>query len=109
MKICHKRELETKPVRGFELETAGGPLPVLLLLQHDTPRAYRNSCPHTGIPLDWTPGEFMDITGKLLQCATHGALFRPADGYCIAGPCQGQSLQALNVTEIGEEIHLMED
>jgi len=33
----------------------------------------------------------------LIQCATHGALFRIRDGYCVAGPCAGQGLIPLEV------------
>jgi naringenin degradation protein FdeD len=28
-------------------------------------------------------------------CASHGALFEKSTGYCVAGPCAGQSLQTL--------------
>ncbi|MEE8263379.1 MAG: Rieske (2Fe-2S) protein, partial [Gammaproteobacteria bacterium] len=40
----------------------------------------------------WVPDQFLDETGNLLQCATHGALFRIEDGFCVAGPCTGASL-----------------
>jgi nitrite reductase/ring-hydroxylating ferredoxin subunit len=26
------------------------------------------------------------------MCGTHGAVFRPEDGYCFDGPCSGRSL-----------------
>lgn len=56
---------------------------------------YVNSCPHIGTPLDWAPDEFLDATGTFLQCATHGAHFRIEDGYCVKGPCVGESLEAV--------------
>ena len=56
---------------------------------------YVNSCPHTGVNLEWMPDRFFSADGRYLQCATHGALFRPEDGYCVGGPCTGQSLQPL--------------
>jgi len=31
------------------------------------------------------------------QCSTHGARFRIADGYCVAGPCRGERLSAVAV------------
>lgn len=58
-------------------------------------RVYANRCPHRGTELDWIPGRFMDASGRYLQCATHGALFRPGTGECIAGPCRGRTLQTL--------------
>jgi len=59
--------------------------------------AYRNRCPHTGAPLDWQPDQFLDLEQMFIQCAFHGALFRIADGYCVRGPCAGQSLEAVSV------------
>jgi nitrite reductase/ring-hydroxylating ferredoxin subunit len=56
---------------------------------------YHNLCPHTGIPLEWQPDQFFDLGKAFLQCATHGALFRSEDGYCVRGPCAGDSLQAI--------------
>lgn len=38
------------------------------------------------------PDRFFDRTGALLLCGTHGALFRPDDGVCVAGPCVGHRL-----------------
>lgn len=62
-----------------------------------TPRAYLNQCPHMGVELNWKPGGFMDSDNLFLQCSTHGALFKPRDGECIAGPCQGDALTALDI------------
>lgn len=53
---------------------------------------YENRCPHRGIPLEWVPDQFLDSTERLIQCATHGALFLPDTGECVAGPCAGTSL-----------------
>lgn len=59
--------------------------------------AYENHCPHAGHPLDWTPGQFLDPTGTLFQCASHRARFRIVDGVCVAGPCPGRRLTAVPV------------
>ena len=53
---------------------------------------YANRCPHRGIPLEWVPDQFLDSSGRLIQCASHGALFLPESGECVAGPCSGASL-----------------
>lgn len=55
---------------------------------------YENRCPHRGIPLEWVPDQFLDSSGRLIQCATHGALFLPESGECVAGPCAGAYLKA---------------
>lgn len=54
---------------------------------------YENSCPHTGATLNWQPDEFMSFDGMYIQCSIHGAQFRIYDGYCVYGPCAGQSLR----------------
>jgi len=61
--------------------------------------AYVNRCPHMGTELDWQPGEVFDESGTHLVCATHGALFQPSTGYCVAGPCPGASLRRLPTIE----------
>ena len=62
--------------------------------------AYVNRCPHMGTELDWQPGEFLEESGLYLVCSTHGALFDPLTGTCVAGPCRGASLEPLQVREI---------
>lgn len=57
---------------------------------------YLNRCPHLHVPLNWEPNKFLNNSGDLIQCSTHGALFDIANGECLQGPCQGQSLQAID-------------
>jgi len=64
-----------------------------------TLRAYKNSCPHTGAPLNWTPDQFLTRTGLYIQCSIHGAMFKIQDGECFAGPCSGKFLEALRFIE----------
>ena len=59
--------------------------------------AYQNSCPHTGAPLEWKAGQFLDFEDKFIQCAMHGALFEIDSGKCFRGPCTGNSLQAVEL------------
>ena len=61
--------------------------------------AFVNRCPHLGTELDWQPGEFFEEGGLYLACSTHGALFEPGTGFCVAGPCRGASLERLQVRE----------
>lgn len=56
---------------------------------------YENRCPHTGAPMDWAPGRFLDVSGSLIQCSLHGAQFRIEDGFCVWGPCAGDRLRPL--------------
>lgn len=67
---------------------------------------YRNVCPHLGIELHWLENQFLDPSGSLIQCSTHGALFLIDSGECVAGPCGGQFLRAVDFEIRGEEMHL---
>ncbi|HEY7602140.1 MAG TPA: Rieske (2Fe-2S) protein [Methylomirabilota bacterium] len=66
--------------------------------------AYVNRCAHAGTPLDWWPNEFFTDDGRLLICATHGALFQPDTGRCAGGPCAGGSLWPLTVRVEGDRM-----
>ena len=59
-----------------------------------------------GVELDWMEGEFFDDSGLYLICSTHGATYAPESGFCVAGPCRGQSLQELAVEERNGNIYL---
>ncbi len=93
--LCSSRELAEGQSRGFIVED----LNLLLVRRHGQVYAYRNRCPHRGIALEWLPDQFLDHSGSLIQCATHGALFLIESGECVAGPCAGQMLQAIACQE----------
>lgn len=77
------------------IEIAGEERGVFVVKKDQQLYLYRNSCPHLGVELNWQENQFLDLDGELIQCAMHGALFRIEDGFCLAGPCQGQSLEAV--------------
>jgi len=54
--------------------------------------AYVNRCRHMTTPLDFIRDEFLSEDRRHLMCYTHGALYEPHSGLCIAGPCKGESL-----------------
>jgi nitrite reductase/ring-hydroxylating ferredoxin subunit len=58
-----------------------------------------NQCAHKLVELDWEPGNFFDTENRYLICSTHGALYEPASGLCVEGPCRGANLFALSVVE----------
>ncbi len=73
----------------------------LLVATPDGARAYRNVCPHVSIPLDRGGEPLLTADGLFLVCRNHGALFAPEDGLCVAGPCQGESLDPLRIARRG--------
>lgn len=92
--ICALSEIADGKSKGFELEGHS----FFIVRQGEHIYAYLNQCPHMGIPLEWTPDEFLSIDGSHIQCCTHGAMFEINNGYCIYGPCYGDSLQSIHVT-----------
>jgi nitrite reductase/ring-hydroxylating ferredoxin subunit/GNAT superfamily N-acetyltransferase len=58
---------------------------------------YVNSCPHWGTPLEIVPGNLMTRDKKYLFCATHGAKFQLEDGFCVDGPCEGESMKPVTL------------
>ena len=106
MFLCKIDELEENKARGFS--TAGNidQHDVILVKRDGQFYAYKNNCPHTGVNLNWQPDEFMDMESFYLQCSVHGALFNVEDGVCVRGPCINQSLIALSIQTINDEIHI---
>lgn len=95
IRICASSELPEGQSRGFRV--AG--LSLLAVRRQGQAYLYRNRCPHRGVALEWQPDRFLDSSGSLIQCATHAALFLIETGECVAGPCAGQSLQAIDCRE----------
>ncbi len=97
--LCRLQALAVGASKGFARNPQARYADVLVVRTATGIYAYRNQCPHTGAPMEWEPDRFLDFSGALIQCGIHGALFRIEDGYCVAGPCARQSLQALPVIE----------
>ena len=92
--LCRLDEIRDPGSKGFERDDGS----IFVIRRGSEVTGYINSCPHTGGPLDWVEGQFLDQCGQYIVCATHGALFRPGDGLCIAGPCAGDRLKPVAVT-----------
>ncbi len=71
---------------------------------HGKAYAYVNQCAHLAVELDWNEGDFFTAQKEHLICATHGAHYRPDNGFCVMGPCKGKSLRAIPLTEHNQEI-----
>ena len=107
--ICPSRALvEGRRGVRFAVEGAGGEGKGFAVRFDGAVHAFVNCCPHAGTELDWQPGEFFEESGLYLACATHGALFEPDTGLCIAGPCQGMRLQRLTVEESHGQVRFHE-
>ena len=86
--LCDTDAIEDDGSRAFELEKNS----LFLVKKRGEFFAYLNQCPHLGIRLEWVEHRFLDNESSLIQCSTHGALFTIEKGFCVSGPCSGQSL-----------------
>jgi nitrite reductase/ring-hydroxylating ferredoxin subunit len=93
----------------FEVRRGGAPHPAFAIRHGGRVYAYLNRCAHVGVELDWLPGRFFDADGMVLICSTHGALYDPASGACLGGPCRGGALAAIPVDEVDGAVVLQRD
>jgi len=97
-----------KGVRFFALDDRGIESPAFVIRHRGEVHGFINRCAHIQVELDWQEGHFFDDDQQYLICATHGALYQPDSGVCIAGPCKNGKLEKLAITEDGEDIFVCE-
>jgi nitrite reductase/ring-hydroxylating ferredoxin subunit len=105
--LCRQDELAEGQCLAFTVAKGSRePEDIFLVRHQDRTYAYQNHCPHTGVNLNWLPDQFLDIDGKYIQCSVHGALFQIENGFCVRGPCAGQSLQPVELDISDGQIYL---
>jgi nitrite reductase/ring-hydroxylating ferredoxin subunit len=88
---------------GFDTAEA-----ILTRLDDGSVVAFRNYCQHwTDVRLDKGSGAAVR-DGEIL-CQKHGATFRQASGYCDHGPCEGASLETVDVAVEDGGVYLAAD
>ena len=92
----HLDELGDPDARGFFVGNGDWPFSGFVVHRNGRLYAYANICPHRHHPLELEPHAFLIDNGSLIRCTSHGALFVPETGNCLAGPCTGRSLIALS-------------
>ena len=95
--ICDLKELDNLSCKEFIVKKGGIEQDAFLIQFKQHYFAYENSCPHTGVNLNWQEEQFFSVDGLFLQCSVHGALFEPDSGLCVRGPCCGESLKKVDI------------
>lgn len=95
--VARVEELPPGGVKKFWLICRTYRIDAFLVNDQGSFYAYINRCRHMATPLDFLRGQFLSEDRRHLMCYTHGALYEPATGMCIAGPCKGESLHQLPV------------
>jgi nitrite reductase/ring-hydroxylating ferredoxin subunit len=101
---CDADELPPGRTATFRLTCGGRTVHGFVVNHAGSVHAYVNACPHVGSSLDLFPNEFLTEDGSLIVCASHGALFAPDSGECLAGPCAGDALTPLPVRVEGRAL-----
>jgi nitrite reductase/ring-hydroxylating ferredoxin subunit len=101
--IARVEEIQPGSVKKFWIICQKYRVDAFLVNDRGNFHAYVNRCRHMTTPLDFVRDQFFSEDGRHLMCYTHGALYEPATGVCVAGPCKGESLYPLPVrVEQGE-------
>lgn len=81
---------------------------VILVRLADGVAAYRNYCQHwTDVRLDKGSGAL--VRDGEIVCQKHGATFESDTGYCDFGPCEGATLDVVEVTVGDGAVYLADD
>lgn len=105
--LCALAELSDPGTHEFSIGEGEWPLRGFVVRQGEQLRAYVNRCPHAGHMLNLRPNRFFAPAEDLLLCSSHGALFDPMTGECVAGPCAGRALQKLDAEVMGGSVWLL--
>jgi nitrite reductase/ring-hydroxylating ferredoxin subunit len=97
--ILRAGELQPGQSRKFTLACGGQELECFVVNWRGALRAFVNRCRHIPMTLDWVENQFFDEAGDHLLCPTHGALYEPDGGECVAGPACGKALFAVPLVE----------
>ena len=106
--LCRANELQDNLAFARDIRVGDREIPCLVYGQGSELRVFLNSCPHTGVRLEWRPDDFLDASGRYLQCAMHGAQFEPSNGLCVDGPCIEQSLVSIPFEVCGDEVFVVD-
>lgn len=92
MPIAHVDDVAPGCTRKFILHCDGTEIEAFVLNYRGNFYAYVNRCCHIPMAMDWVDNQFFTDDSAHVQCATHGALYDPATGECVAGPPLGRCL-----------------
>ena len=103
--LCNSADLADSGLAvPFDVEYQGQTCFAFAIRFEGDAHAYLNRCSHVAMEMDYQPNRFFDESGQYLMCATHGAMYEPATGHCVGGPCRG-GLVKIPVSEQGSVVH----
>ncbi len=106
--LCRLDELENPGSKGFVMLRDGEEEEIFVVRDGEEAFGYVNVCPHRFLPLNWKPDVFLNFQKTRILCVVHAATFDLRDGYCLGGPCPGQSLETVALSIENGVIRLAE-
>lgn len=103
-RLCALADLADPGSKGFRFRHDRSLFAGFVVRQGDSVAGYVDSCPHNGWPLAILDDRYLTREGDRIICAAHGAMFRPSDGLCVAGPCADQHLRSWPVIILGGDV-----
>lgn len=97
-------EIPDPGAKGFRFREGDAEFAGFVVRRGQTVTGFVDSCPHAGWPLALVGDRYLTREKDLILCSGHGALFRPEDGVCVAGPCAGKRLARWAVEVRGGEV-----
>ena len=104
--ICRLDEVPAVGGHVVRLSPGAIEISLVVLRQHETVRCFLNRCPHLGSELARQDRHLYLQPGVSIECNVHCAVFRWADGVCVRGDCQGESLVGVPVTVAADGIRV---
>ncbi|MDA0241712.1 MAG: Rieske 2Fe-2S domain-containing protein [Proteobacteria bacterium] len=106
--VCSLDDIEDGAAKALVVRVEGKQRNVVALRRDPEFHVFINNCPHASQFLDAVPGKFIGPNPDHIRCGMHGALFRLSDGFCTAGPCEGESLKAVPIEVRGSDVFVVE-
>jgi len=91
--------LSVGDVKMFQIPENPDRLTALVLRTNTGVYGWLNACPHDGRRLCQDPAYLLKRKTGLIQCMHHQATFDPESGICDDGPCLGEKLREVKITE----------
>ncbi len=97
--VVEKKNFPDQSAKSFKTKVKGRIFRGIVVRKGDKFFAYQNLCQHLPITLDLNDDGFFNHEKTHLQCHMHGAMYEIETGVCVAGPCVGAGLVALELAE----------
>jgi len=107
IELCKTEDIPNGACKGFSTDLDANTQDIFIVNRDNKFYGYKNSCPHTGVNLNWQPDVFMDFDDFYIQCAVHGARFEVESGLCVWGPCNGLYLEEIKLEINNSKIALV--